>query len=161
MSRPDAVRPNVLIPGRFGPLMQLVSRGRRSRQAVFSWAYELLCFGAAVGFVKGKQGPTSLGGDDKADGGDVMMDNADRDDRVLCDMIAVAATGSDEILSAGKLQQRIDIFMEYACGGMDHMLQLVAEGRTARDAVEMIIRHNDEDSSVKELSAFIALEEHA
>lgn len=161
MSGPDAVRPNVLIPKRFSPLMQLVSRGRKSSQAVFSWAYELLCFGAAVGFTRGTQGASSRGGDDKADGGDVAMDNADRDDRVLCDMIAVAETGSDEILSAGRLQQRIDIFMKYACGGMDYMLQLVAEGRTARDAVETIIRKGDEDSSVKELSALIGREEHA
>ena len=161
MSGPDAVRPIVQIPGRFSPLMQLVSKGRKSQQAVFSWAYELLCFAATVGFTKGRQGATSQGSDDKSDGGDVAMDNADRDDRVLCDMIAVAETGSDEILSAGRLHQRIDIFMKYACGGMDHMLQLVADGRTARDAVETIIRHNDEDSSVKELAAFIELEEHA
>ncbi len=160
MSGKDAVRPNVLIPRRFEPLMQLVSKGRKSNQAIFASSYELLCFSAAVGFTHKNQGSTSQGSDDKADGGDIVMENADRADRVLCDMIAVAETGSDEILSSGRLGERIDIFMKYACGGMDYMLKLVNEGRDARGAVELIIRDADKDTSVEELGALIELGEH-
>lgn len=157
----DPVRPIVLIPKRFGPLMQLVARGRSSKQAVFASAFELICFSAAVGFTQALKGNTSQNSDDKTTGGEVSMENPGRDDRVLCDMIAIAETDSDEILADGRLQERLDIFMEYACGGMDHMLQLVAEGRHARDAVELIIRNADKDSSVEELSAFVDLKDHA
>ena len=141
--------------------MPLVTRVRKSRQAVFSTAFELLCFSAAVGFANRKTGTTSKNSNDKTDGGEVVMNVPDRPDRILCDMIAVAHTESDEILATGKLQDRLDIFMQYACGGMDYLLHLMTEGRPARAAVEVIIRGADQDNSVQELSALVNLSDYA
>ena len=152
----DPARPAVLIPGRFSPLMSLVARTGKSKQSVFPAAFDLLCFSAAVGYSRGQTGPISKNSDDKTDGGEVVMIRADRKDRVLCDMIAVAHTNSDEILEIGKLQKRLDIFMEYACGGMDYLLSLMGT-RSARAAVEVIVRGTGQDISVRELGALVEL----
>ena len=156
----DPARPAVLIPARFNPLMTLVSRGRKSNQAVFPNAFDLVCFGAAVGFAKGRTGPISKNSTDKTEGGEVVMSVAERADRVLCDMIAVAHEESDEVLGPGRLQERLDIFMGYASGGMDYLLELM-ESRTARAAVEVIIRGTDQDSSIQELDALVDLDDYA
>ena len=70
-------------------------------------------------------------------------------------MIAISVKESDEILQPGRLQERLDLFMQYACGGMEYLLEL-AETRTARAAVETIIRGTDQDDSVAELSKAVA-----
>ena len=155
----DPVRPTVLIPKRFNPLMALVARAHKSNQAVFPNAFDLLCFCAAVGFAKRRVGPASKRSSDKTEGGEVVMNVPDRRDRVLCDMIAVAREQSDVILGRGRLQERVNIFMEYACGGMDYLLELM-ESRTARAAVETIIRGTDEDSSVQEFDALVDLSDY-
>ena len=156
MSRPsDPTKPTVLIPARFRPLMSLVTRAQRSNQAVFSNAYDLVCFAAAVGFYQHRTGTTSRRSADKAEGGEVVMQDPARQDRILCDMIAISVKGSDEILQPGRLQERLDLFMQYACGGMEYLLEL-AETRTARAAVETIIRGTDQDESVAELSKAVA-----
>lgn len=152
----DPARPAVLIPERFGPHMSLVRRTGRSSQAVFPAAFDLLCFGAAVGFARGAKGPISANSNDKTSGGEVVMNIPDRKDRVLCDMIAVADASDDTILEAGRLQERLDIFMAYACGGLDYLTTLM-ETRTARAAVEAVIRGTDQDSSVVELGALVDL----
>ena len=140
--------------------MSLVRRVRRSNQAVFSYAFDLVCFGAAVGFARKEISPISANSTDKTSGGEVVMNIPDRQDRLLCDMIAVAHTGDDSVLEVGKLQERLDIFMGYACGGLDYLMTLM-EARTARAAVEAIIRGTDEDSSVVELGALINLGDSA
>jgi len=84
------------------------------------------------------------------------MTSADRYDWLLCDMIAVAHSQSDEILAPGRLSERVKIFQEYACGGMDYLLSLVDDGRTPRGAVEAVIRGTDRDSSVEELRESLA-----
>lgn len=88
------------------------------------------------------------------------MNIPDRKDRVLCDMVAVAHTGSDEILETGKLQDRLDIFMKFACGGLDYIMSLT-ETRSARAAVEAIIRGTDRDDSVQALSDLVDLSDHS
>ena len=155
----DPARPFVLIPARFSSLMALVARVRKSNQAVFPNAFDLVCFSAAVGDAKGRTGAASKNSNDKTDGGEVVMTDPERQDRVLCDMIAVAHSQSDDILSPGKLQDRLSIFMRYACGGMEYMLELTAS-RTARAAVEVIIRGTDQDSSIQELDALNSLGDH-
>ncbi len=152
----DPARPAVFIPSRFNSLMSLVIRTGRSNQAVFPAAFDLLCFSASVGYARGLTGPISKGSSDKTDGGEVVMNIPDRNDRILCDMVAVTHTGSDDILEIGKLQDRLDIFMEYACGGLDYIMSL-AETRTARAAVEAIIRGTDRDDSIQALSELIDL----
>ena len=139
--------------------MALVARGRKSNQAVFPNAFDLVCFSAAVGYAKGRTGPISHSSSDKTDGGEVVMTDPERQDRVLCDMIAVAHAQSDEILGRGELQERLDVFMQYACGGMEYLLELTAS-RPARAAVEVIIRGTDQDSSVQELDALSSLGDH-
>jgi len=136
--------------------MPLVSRTGKSPQAVFPAAFDLLCFSASLGYARELTGPISKGSSDKADGGEVVMNVPDRKDRILCDMIAVAHTGTDEILETGKLQDRLDIFMKFACGGLDYIMEL-AETRSARAAVEAIIRGTDHDDSVQELSDLVDL----
>ena len=155
----DPARPFVLIPERFGSLMALVARVHKSNQAVFPNAFDLVCFGAAVGYTRGRTGTISKNSNDKTDGGEVVMTDPERQDRALCDMITVAHAQSDDILSPGKLQDRLNIFMQYACGGMDYMLELT-ESRTARAAVEVIIRGTDQDSSIQELDALSSLDDH-
>ena len=150
----DPNRPAVLVPARFKPLMVLVARSHRSNQAVFPNAYELVCFAAAVGFAQRRTGVISKHSTDKTEGGEVVMLAHERQDRVLCDMIAVAVEQSDEILEPGRLQERLDLFMQYACGGMDYLLELM-ESRPARAAVEVIIRDPDRDTSVAELDALV------
>lgn len=152
----DPVRPAVLIPQRFSPLMSLVRRTGRSSQAVFPSAFDLLCFGAALGFGRGERGPLAANSNDKTSGGEVVMNVPDRKDRLLCDMIAVAEAGEDSILEAGRLQERLDTFMEYACGGLDYLLTLT-ESRSGRAAVEAVIRGTDQDRSVVELGALVRL----
>lgn len=156
----DPARPAVFIPSRFSSLMPLVSRTGKSTQAVFPAAFDLLCFSASVGYARGLTGPISKGSSDKTDGGEVVMNIPDRKDRVLCDMVAVAHTGSDEILETGKLQDRLDIFMEFACGGLDYIMSL-AETRSARAAVEAIVRGTDRDDSVQALSDLVDLSDHS
>ena len=155
----DPARPFVLIPQRFGSLMALVARGRKSNQAVFPNAFDLVCFSAAVGYAKRRTGAISKNSSDKTDGGEVVMTDPERQDRALCDMIAVAHARSDEILSPGRLQERLDVFMQYACGGMEYLLELIAS-RPARAAVEVIIRGTDQDSSIQELDALGSLGDH-
>jgi hypothetical protein len=140
--------------------MPLVTRIGKSSQAVFPAAFDLLCFSASVGYARGLTGPISKGSSDKTDGGEVVMSSPDRKDRVLCDMVAVAHTGSDEILETGRLQDRLDIFMKFACGGLDYILKL-AETRSARAAVEAIIRGTDRDNSVEALSELVDLGDHS
>ena len=154
----DPARPAVFIPERFTPLMSLVRRSSRSGQAVFPAAFDLLCFAAAVGFALKEKGAIAVNTNDKTVGGEVVMNIPDRRDRVLCDMIAVADSGSDAVLEFGRLQERLDTFMAYACGGLDYLSRLT-ETRTARDAVEAIIRGTDRDSSVVELGALVQLVE--
>ena len=156
----DPSRPAVLIPSRFSSLMPLVTRTGKTRQAVFPAAFDLLCFGASVGYARGLTGPISKGSSDKADGGEVVMNIPDRKDRVLCDMVAVAHAESDDILETGKLQDRLDIFMEYACGGLDYIMTL-AETRSARAAVEAIIRDTDRDDSIQAFSELVDLGDHS
>ena len=156
----DPARPAVFIPERFAPLMSLVRRTGRSSQAVFPAAFDLLCFAAAIGFGRGEKGALAASSNDKTAGGEVVMNIPDRKDRVLCDMIAVADTGGDAILEVGRLQERLDIFMAYACGGLDYLMGLT-ESRTARDAVEVVIRGVDLDSSVVELGALVDLDAEA
>ena len=156
----DSPRPAVFIPKRFEPLMALVTRTGKSSQTVFPAAFDLLCFGAAIGYAQGKRGPIATGSMDKADGGEVVMNIPDRKDRLLCDMIAVAHEQSDKILEVGRLQERLNIFMEYSCGGMDYLMSLM-ESRTARAAVEAIIRGTDQDRSVDELSTLVKLGDHS
>ena len=159
-SQSDPVRPAVFIPARFEPLMTLVRRSGRSNQAVFPAAFDLLCFAAAIGFTRNEKGEIATNSNDKTNGGEVVMNVADRKDRLLCDMIAVADAGEDSVLEVGKLQQRLDIFMHYACGGLDHLMTLTTT-RTARDAVEAIIRGADQDISVAELSELVDLDNGA
>ena len=161
MTKPtDPARPAVLIPKKFASLMSLVTRTGKSSQAVFPTAFDLLCFSASVGYSRGETGIISKNSTDKTEGGEAVMSNPERKDRVLCDMIAVAHSRSDEILEVGKLQQRLDIFMAYACGGMDYLMSLM-ETRTARAAVEAVIRGTDQDSSVQELSELVNLADHS
>ena len=134
--------------------MSLVRRTGQSGQAVFPNAFDLVCFGAAVGFARSEKGTISANSSDKTSGGEVVMNIPDRKDRLLCDMIAVADAGDDSVLGVGRLQDRLDIFMGYACGGLDYLMTLM-ENRPARAAVEAIIRGTDRDSSVVELGALI------
>lgn len=157
-SQPDPVRPNVFIPERFEPLMTLVRRTGRSSQAVFPAAFDLLCFAAAIGFTRSEQGAIAINSNDKTSGGEVVMNVPDRKDRLLCDMIAVADAGDDTVLEAGRLQERLDTFMCYACGGLDHLMTLT-KTRTARDAVEAVIRGADQDSSVADLRDLVDLDD--
>lgn len=150
----DPARPAVFIPERFTPLMSLVRRTGRSSQAVFATAFDLLCFAAVLGFARKEQGAIAVSTNDKTSGGEVVMNIPDRKDRVLCDMIAVADSGNDAILEVGRLQERLDTFMAYACGGLDYLMRLT-ESRTARDAVEAVIRGTDRDTSVVELGALV------
>lgn len=136
--------------------MPLVARTGKTSQSVFPTAFDLLCFSASLGYSKSITGSISAGSKDRTEGGEVVMNVPDRKDRLLCDMIAVAHMKSDKILEAGELQKRLDVFMEYACGGMDYLLTLM-ETRTARDAVETIIRGTDGDDSVQELDEFVSL----
>ena len=159
-SQSDPVRPAVFIPGRFEPLMTLVRRAGRSSQAVFPAAFDLLCFAAAIGFTRDEKGAIAINSNDKTSGGEVVMNVPDRKDRLLCDMIAVADAGDDSVLEAGKLQERLDTFMRYACGGLDHLMTL-AKTRTARDAVEAVIRGADQDSSVADLRDLVNLGDDA
>ena len=156
----DPGRPAVYVPERFEPLMSLVRRTGRSNQAVFPTAFDLLCFAAAIGFARNEKGEIAKNSNDKTSGGEVVMNLADRKDRLLCDMIAVADAGEDSVLEVGKLQERLDIFMHYACGGLDHLMVLTTT-RTARDAVEAIIRGADQDNSVAELSDLVDLDDNA
>jgi dnd system-associated protein 4 len=155
-AKSDPARPAILIPERFEPLMVLSKRttGSNSKQAVFPAAFNLLCFAAAVGFDRNRKGNVSANSNDKTVGGEVVMTDAARADRVLCDMIAVAATDGDQILETGRLQERLDIFMEYACGGLEYLAELQTD-RTARDAVEAIIRQTDRDESIGELKKLL------
>ena len=136
--------------------MSLVRRGSQSTSAIFPAAFDLLCFAAAVGFDRSEKGVIADKSNDKTDGGEVVMNLPDRMDRLLCDMVAVADTGDDSILETGRLQERLDIFMSYACGGLDHLMTLTTT-RSARAAVEVIIRGADRDSSVAELSDLVGL----
>ena len=156
----DPARPAVYIPSRFSSLMSLVTRTRKTSEAVFPAAFDLLCFGASVGYAREMKGTISTGSSDKTDGGEVVMNIPDRKDRVLCDMVAVAHTDSDDILETGNLQDRLDIFMRYACGGLDYIMRL-AETRTARAAVEAIIRGTDRDDSIQALSELVDLSDHS
>lgn len=156
-SQSDPVRPAVFIPERFEPLMTLVRRTGRSNQAVFPAAFDLLCFAAAIGFTRNEQGAIAVNSNDKTSGGEVVMNVPDRKDRLLCDMIAVADAGDDSVLEVGKLQERLDTFMRYACGGLDHLMVLT-KTRTARDAVEAVIRGADQDSSVADLRDLVDLD---
>ena len=156
VAQSDPVRPAVLIPKRFEPLMVLSRRTRNSKQAVFPNAFDLLCFAAAVGFGRDTKGMISANSNDKATGGEVVMNVPSRKDCLLCDMVAVAATGGDEILETGRLQERLDIYMAYACGGMDYLLELTVERPSARAAVEAVIRKTDVDDSVAELKSLVS-----
>lgn len=138
--------------------MSLVRRTGRSSHAVFPNAFDLLCFAAAVGFSRSEIGQISANSNDKTNGGEVVMNVLDREDRLLCDMIAVADAGDDRVLEVGRLEERLDIFMGYACGGLDYLMTLM-KTRSARAAVEAIIRGTDQDSSVAELSDLIDLDD--
>lgn len=134
--------------------MSLVRRGGRSSSAIFPNAFDLVCFAASVGFSRNEKGTIAVNSNDKTSGGEVVMNVPDRMDRLLCDMVAVADTGDDSVLEAGRLQERLDIFMGYACGGLDHLMKLTTT-RSAQAAVEAIIRGTDQDSSIAELSELI------
>ena len=138
--------------------MSLVRRGGRSSSAIFPNGFDLLCFAAAVGFSRDEKGAIADNTNDKTSGGEVVMNVPDRLDRLLCDMVAVADTGDDSVLEPGRLQERLDIFMGYACGGLEHLMRLTTT-RSARAAVEVIIRGGDQDSSVAELSDLIGLDD--
>lgn len=149
--------PSVFVPLRFEPLRALV-QSTGAKNAPFKAMYDLLTFGAVLGFNENKKGEPSTAGSDRiSTHSEVKLDNPDRIERTMIDIIAVVAADSDEVLFPGKQQDRVETFMRYSCGGLDYILDLVAEGRTARDAIDAILRGSvEKDTSAAELRASIA-----
>ena len=149
--------PSVFVPQRFEPLRGLV-QSTGTKNAPFKAMYDLLTFGAVLGLRERKKGePSSSGADRISTHSEVKLDNPDRIERTLIDIISVVSAGSDDVLFPGRQQDRVDTFMAYACGGLDFILALVGEGRTPRDAVDAILRGTvEKDTSATELRASIA-----
>jgi hypothetical protein len=149
--------PSVFVPQRFEPLRALV-QSTGAKNAPFKAMYDLLTFGAVLGFNETKTGELATSNSDRISShSEVKLDNPDRVERTMIDIIAVVAADGDEVLFPGKQQERVDTFMRFACGGLDYILELVAEGRTPRDAIDAILRGAvEKDTSASELRASIA-----
>ena len=139
-------------PRKYEDLFKLLTEDKNS---VFASKAQVLLFAAAIGFNEEKR--TTFADKDSYD--PIRMatfDNLGRNFKMVLDTLAVADTKDIKILSPEKFDERVLIFEEYACTGLE-VLRIRLEGQNSPlDAIIKILSEQQtQDDETDDVFCFL------
>lgn len=139
-------------PRKYEDLFKLLTEDKNS---VFASKAQVLLFAAAIGFNEEKR--TTFADKDSYD--PIRMatfDNLGRNFKMVLDTLAVADTKDIKILSPEKFDERVLIFEEYACTGLE-VLRIRLEGQNSPlDAIIKILSEQQtQDDEADDVFCFL------
>lgn len=139
-------------PRKYEDLFKLLTEDKNS---VFASKAQVLLFAAAIGFNEEKR--TAFADKDSYD--PIRMatfDNLGRNFKMVLDTLAVADTKDIKILSPEKFDERVLIFEEYACTGLE-VLRLRLEGQNSPlDAIiKILLEQQTQDDEADDVFCFL------
>ena len=144
--------PRIRHPRKYEDLFSLLSGNADS---VFASKAQVLLFAAAIGFKEGKRTAFS----DKESLEPIRMatfEHLGRNFQTVLNTLAVAETKDTKILSPDKFDERVLIFEEYACTGLE-VLRLRIEGQNSQldSVINLITEQQQEDDEADDVFNYL------
>ena len=143
--------PRIRHPRKYEDVFELLT----GENGVFASKAQVLLFAAAIGFNEGKRTPFA----DKDSFEPIRMatfENLGKNFRTVLDTLAVAETKDTKILSPDKFDDRILIFEEYACAGLEVLkIRLEAQNSPLDVVIKLLAEQQRQDESEDDVFSYL------